>query len=112
MNMASRIKQRMSELQLTQESVAHRAGISQGMVYKLLSGKAKSTSKLIELAQALECDVNWLATGHNELREQPAEYNSTSLHNPERFKKEFSRLPTNIKKTLVLELVESMINDK
>lgn len=49
MTLAKRMKKQMSELGLTQEAVANRADISQGMVYKLLSGKAKSTSKLYNL---------------------------------------------------------------
>jgi len=63
MDIADRIQTRMSELNLTQEELAIRADISQAMVYKLLSRKAKSTTKIVQLADALECSIEWLAKG-------------------------------------------------
>ncbi len=111
MNMSDRMKQRMSELGLTQEGVALRAGLSQGMIYKLLSGKAKGTSKLVQLAQALECEVEWLATGAYETREIREVYSSNTRLTVSELKEQLSLLPHNMKKALVLELLDSLIND-
>lgn len=112
MNMASRIKLRMSELQLTQEEVAIRAGISQGMVNKLTSGKAKSTSKLIELSKALECGVEWLATGTTESREDSATYNKEIRLSIKQIKEQLALLPEHAQKAIALELMESLIDRK
>lgn len=112
MNMAERIKLRMSELDLTQESVANRAGISQGMVYKLVSGKAQSTSKLVELAYALECDLEWLATGKTHVREQGTDYLPQTQLSVEQLKQQLANLPTRVQKTIALEIMESLIDGK
>jgi len=112
MNMGDRIKLRMSALKLTQESVANKAGISQGMVYKLVSGNAKSTSKLVELANALECDIHWLATGKTETQELNAGYNKQSKLTVEQLKSQIASLPQNIQKDIALEIMESLIDAK
>lgn len=112
MNISDRMKQRMSELGLTQEGVALRAGLSQGMIYKLLSGKAKGTSKLVQLAQALECEVEWLATGAHETREIREAYESKARLTVNELKEQFSMLSHNVKKAVVLELLDSLINDQ
>ncbi len=112
MNLANRIKLRISELGLTQESVANRAGISQGMVYKLISGNAKSTSKLVELASALECDLEWLATGKTQAREQAAQYETSAKLTVKQLKQQLANQPPNIQKAIALEIMESLIDGK
>ena len=112
MNIADRIKLRMSALKLTQEGVANRAGISQGMVYKLISGKAKSTSKLIELADALECDIEWLGTGKTDVREQSARYKTQAKLTVKELKRQLAALPPNTQKAIALEIMESLIDAK
>lgn len=64
-NLSKNIKLRMNELKLTQKELAERAGITQVTVHKLITGKIIRTSRLVELAKALECSLEWL-TG-NEL---------------------------------------------
>jgi len=112
MNMADRIKQRMSALRLTQEGVANRAGISQGMVHKLVSGNTKKTSKLIELAMALECDVRWLATGSNEVQESGVQYKNDADINVELIKSQIASLPPSTQKEIALAIMESLIEGK
>ena len=112
MNIANRIKQRMSALNLTQESVANRAGISQGMVHKLVSGNTKKTSKLIELAMALECDVQWLATGVTQVQEAGAKYAKVSNISVEQIKQQIANLPPCIQKEIALAIMESLIEGK
>ena len=59
-NLPQNIKLRMNELKLTQKELADRAGITQVTVHKLISGKISRTSRLLELAKALECNPEWL----------------------------------------------------
>lgn len=66
---ADRVNKRMSELGLTQQSLAERAGMSQAAVYKIASGKTKETKKITQLALALDVDLHWLATGENKNRQ-------------------------------------------
>lgn len=61
--LASRVQMRMAVLDLTQDEVAARAGISQTAIQKIISGKTKETRKIMQLAQALECNAVWLGTG-------------------------------------------------
>ena len=112
MNLTDRIKLRMSALKLTQEAVANRAGISQGMVYKLVSGKAKSTSKLVELANALECDIHWLATGATGSQESGAQYQAQTKLTLAQLKSQIASLPKNTQKAIALEIMESLIEGK
>lgn len=61
--LAERIKARMKELKLTQESLARAVGLTQPGVFKLTSGKQPTTTKILELAQALRVTPEWLLTG-------------------------------------------------
>jgi SOS-response transcriptional repressor LexA len=63
MNISSRIESRMRDLGLTQDALAKRAGVSQTTIFKLLSGKAAQTRKIVEIAKALGVTPEWLATG-------------------------------------------------
>lgn len=66
-NLPKNIKLRMNELKLTQKELADRAGITQVTVHKLISGKIFRTSRLIELANALQCSPEWLMSeNHSE----------------------------------------------
>ena len=53
----------MDELGLTQDGLAQKAGVSQVAIHKLLTGKARQTRKLAEIALALETTAEWLAAG-------------------------------------------------
>ena len=57
------IQNRLNEIGLTQKDLADKAGLSQVMVHKLISGKASSTSKIFEIAQVLGCDPEQLQKG-------------------------------------------------
>lgn len=115
MNLADRIRQRMSELQLTQEAVANRAEISQGMVYKLVSGKAQNTSKIVQLAHALECDVEWLATGEladrtAQIKEQQSEYNVNPHASLNDLRAQIRALPSKDQKALAMQIMDDLLN--
>jgi phage repressor protein C with HTH and peptisase S24 domain len=53
----------MDELELTQDRLASLSGCSQTTIYKLCSGKAKESRKLLAIADALRVSPRWLATG-------------------------------------------------
>lgn len=61
MDMKDRIRQRMTDLGLTQFELAERVGISQPMVVKLLKGAG--TRNILAIAKALECSPEWLESG-------------------------------------------------
>lgn len=63
MNMAERIKQRMQEIDMTQEELGRQVGLTQPAIFKLLSGKTKRTTRLAEIAQALKTRPEWLIDG-------------------------------------------------
>jgi phage repressor protein C with HTH and peptisase S24 domain len=63
MSLADRIQIRLNELGFSQQELATRAGVSQPAIYKLVSGQSKTTRKLLEIADALQCDPEWLNTG-------------------------------------------------
>ncbi|MFD2177785.1 S24 family peptidase [Veronia pacifica] len=58
--LAQKIKLRMSELGINQQELAELVGLSQVSVHKLVSGKTGSTTKIFEIAKALQCDPSWL----------------------------------------------------
>lgn len=61
--LANRIKMEMERLGITQEQLAERANVSQALIHKLISGKAKESRKMPQLAAALGVNTDWLATG-------------------------------------------------
>ena len=61
--MASRISEKMKKLELTQEALANKVGISQTMISKLLRGESKSSKHLVKVAQALGVTAEWLEFG-------------------------------------------------
>jgi phage repressor protein C with HTH and peptisase S24 domain len=61
--LADRLNSRMAELGLTQDELAKLAKISQSAIHKLCSGKAQQTRKLVQIADALKVQPEWLETG-------------------------------------------------
>lgn len=60
-----RIKRRMRQLGLTQQAVAERIGWTQGQVSHIVRGRVQMVmaDNLFKLADVLQCDPRWLATG-------------------------------------------------
>ncbi|MDE9545157.1 helix-turn-helix domain-containing protein [Xenorhabdus bovienii] len=63
MTLADRLKEAMADKGLTQSALAEKAGMAQSMIWKLLSGKATKTGKLVDLAKALGVRPEWLSDG-------------------------------------------------
>lgn len=61
--LADNIARRLTALGMTQKELAEAAGMSQVMVHKLLSGKSKSTAKILDIARALKCSPETLMNG-------------------------------------------------
>ena len=62
-DLAFRLKTRRKELGLSQIKLARRLGISQSAIALLESGRNQTTTKIFELAEALETTPNWLLKG-------------------------------------------------
>ncbi len=64
MNLLSKnLRERMEAIGIKQNELAERANVSQVLIHKLLSGKVKSTTKVVELSQALGCTAEELLYG-------------------------------------------------
>ena len=115
MDLADRINFQMKNLNLTQEGLAHRAEISQAMVYKLLSRKSKSTTKIVQLAQALECTVEWLATGNtneSSVHEEKASYPLDQVMCATDLEKQLKKLPKDQQKSIALNIMQGLMEGK
>ena len=62
-DLAFRLKIRRKELGLSQIKLARRLGVSQSAIALLESGRNQTTTKIFELAEALETTPNWLLKG-------------------------------------------------
>ncbi|MGZ5053406.1 MAG: XRE family transcriptional regulator [Methylobacter sp.] len=61
--LAQRLKQEMEKTGLKQEELAQKAGVSQALIHKLVSGKALESRKISKIAAALGVNTDWLANG-------------------------------------------------
>lgn len=60
-----RVKRRMAQLGLTQRALESMTGISQARICHVCLGRIKMVEApdIFKLADALQCDPRWLATG-------------------------------------------------
>lgn len=66
-----RIKERRKELNLTQLDIKAKAGISSGNISDIERGnRLPAASTLIQLAQVLECSVDYILTGASPTKEK------------------------------------------
>ncbi|MDE1480670.1 helix-turn-helix domain-containing protein [Xenorhabdus bovienii] len=63
MTLADRLKEAMKERRHTQSSLAEEAGMAQSMIWKLISGKATKTGKIVDIAKVLRVRPEWLSDG-------------------------------------------------
>lgn len=63
MTFTDRLNKAMSLRGYTQGKLAQEVGMAQSSVWKLTSGEAKSTRRIIDIATALNVDPTWLSTG-------------------------------------------------
>ncbi|HHQ6551522.1 TPA: LexA family protein [Serratia fonticola] len=111
-SLGDRVNQRRSELDLSQEELAKKAGVTRVAISKAELGLTKNFNgdTLFNVARALKCDPEWLQTGKGSFKgssvsaasESPAEY-PPSQYQP-------NRLPV-LNWQLVLEQMENNSND-
>jgi len=63
-----RVMRRINQLGLTQKHLVERSGLSQARISHICLGRIKMVEApaIFALADALECDARWLATGEME----------------------------------------------
>lgn len=65
--MKDRIFQRRTQLEMSQQALAEKAGVSQVTIQHLESGRNETSKKLVEIARALNVSAEWLANGGDDL---------------------------------------------
>jgi transcriptional regulator with XRE-family HTH domain len=60
---AERVKLRRKAMGYTQDQLGQRSGLKQSDISKIEQGSIQETTKLLELAKALECTPEWLRYG-------------------------------------------------
>ncbi|MBQ0607210.1 helix-turn-helix transcriptional regulator [Providencia rettgeri] len=61
--LAQRLKQARQNARLTQNELAKLVGVSQAAIQKIETGKAATSTRLIEISKALNVDPEWLSVG-------------------------------------------------
>ncbi|MEQ1977702.1 helix-turn-helix domain-containing protein [Xenorhabdus sp. SGI240] len=63
MTLADRLKEAMKEKGFTQSALAQETDMAQSMIWKLISGKAAKTGRLVDIAKVLGVRPEWLSDG-------------------------------------------------
>jgi len=66
MSLSERLKAMLKLRNFSQGELARRVGVTQGTIYKLVSGHALSSKKIVEIAQALDVRAEWLLSGQGD----------------------------------------------
>ncbi|WP_447872029.1 XRE family transcriptional regulator [Serratia fonticola] len=69
MTLAQRLKIAMEAENTTQAALAEKVGVSQAAIQKISSGKAKSSTKIVEIARALRVRPEWLSEESGTMRD-------------------------------------------
>lgn len=56
---------------ISQKELAKKAGVSQGLIGQLEGGRNQGSKHVVPLAKALDCSIEWLATGKGPMRGTP-----------------------------------------
>lgn len=67
---ADRLNHAMHLAQMTNARLAEAVGMSQPSIWKLVSGRAVTTRKLVEIANALNVRPEWLSTGQGPMQSE------------------------------------------
>ncbi|BCQ34343.1 helix-turn-helix domain-containing protein [Erwinia rhapontici] len=66
--LAWRLNMAMTMMGMTQGALAKASGVSQPTIWRLTKGEAEGSRKLVDIARALDINVEWLANGAGEMR--------------------------------------------
>ncbi len=81
MNTGERIRRERMDKKWSQEELARRSGVSQGLISQFENGVNKGSSYLIAIARALDVEADWLETGKGNKKKR--EVNAPmSMHYP------------------------------
>lgn len=69
--LADRLNMAMAMIGITQGALAEASGVSQPTIWRLTKGKAEGSRKLVDIARALDVNVQWLASGEGDMRGDP-----------------------------------------
>lgn len=75
MTFSERLSLAMKEAKMTQGSLAEAVGMAQPSIWKLVSGGAKGSTRVVDLARVLGVQADWLSNGTGPMRadgQQPA----------------------------------------
>ena len=70
--LSQNLKTRLDLLEMNQEQLAKKAGVSKATINRLLKGAYTHTGRLIQIASALKCPPDWLMNGTESL-DMPSE---------------------------------------
>lgn len=82
--LAERLKLARKEKGLSQKALGELIGVSQAAIQKIEVGKAKETTKILDLANALEVRPEWLSSGTGEMKGTTSNIHRESNIPPER----------------------------
>ncbi|MDK4627565.1 helix-turn-helix transcriptional regulator, partial [Kingella kingae] len=72
MSFNERVKNRRLELGLSQAALGKLAGVPQSTIGQIENGRNKSSTKILELAHALQTTVEYLVDGVEPAQKQPS----------------------------------------
>lgn len=62
-HLGDRLRIELSKKRLSQQWLAEQVGVSQQAIAKIINGDTRNPKNIVEIASALDVDVNWLKTG-------------------------------------------------
>lgn len=65
--LAERLTQAMTARNFSQGALAKASGVAQPTIWRLANGQAKGSTKLVDIANALSVNIDWLANGVGEM---------------------------------------------
>ncbi|WP_051926441.1 LexA family transcriptional regulator [Pantoea sp. 9140] len=68
--LAERLAKAMQERGMSQGALAKATGVAQPTIWRLVNGKAKGSSRLVDIARALSVSVEWLANGSGQMNSE------------------------------------------
>lgn len=83
MTLASRLTLIMNEKNISQAALGEMVEVSQTTIWKLMTGKTKSNRKLLQIAEALGVNIEWLSygTGEKYNKNKQSEFNPSEKIN-------------------------------
>ena len=67
--LADRLNEAMTSAGMSQGALAKASGIAQPTIWRLVSGNARGSTKIVEIANALGVRSEWLSTGNGPMRD-------------------------------------------